>query len=190
VKTNGPGQSALLLLDAVAVLTAEQIDYAVIGAVAASLHGVVRASFDADAIVSVTLQRLRELEKTFVAAGFQTDLRRGDAEDPIPALLALTDAHGNRVDLLGGLRGLETAAFARTLEVPFQGQTLRVIGLADFIAMKVFAGGPQDLVDARRTIAVIGEALDANLVRRLASRYGRTASETLEKLLSEHSHSA
>jgi len=33
-------------------------------------------------------------------------------------------------------------------------EILRVIGLEDFIAMKVFAGGPQDLEDARRAIAV------------------------------------
>jgi DNA-binding NarL/FixJ family response regulator len=55
VRTTGPGQSALLLLDAVDVLTREQIDYAVIGALAASIHGVVRASVDADAINAVAV---------------------------------------------------------------------------------------------------------------------------------------
>ena len=51
--TTGPGQSALLLLDAVSVLTSDGIDYAVIGALAASVHGVVRASVDADAVLSI-----------------------------------------------------------------------------------------------------------------------------------------
>ena len=32
-------------------------------------------------------------------------LRRGDPDDPIPAMLVLRDAYGNRVELLGGLRG-------------------------------------------------------------------------------------
>jgi len=40
-RTTAPGQSALLLLDAVEVLTREGIRYAVIGAMAASLHGIV-----------------------------------------------------------------------------------------------------------------------------------------------------
>jgi hypothetical protein len=62
VTTTGPGQSALLLLDAVSVLTSDGIDYAVIGALAASVHGVVRASIDADAVLSINMPRLRQLE--------------------------------------------------------------------------------------------------------------------------------
>ena len=49
MRTKGPGEAALLLLDVVALLRIEKIDYAVIGAMAASVHGVVRASIDADA---------------------------------------------------------------------------------------------------------------------------------------------
>ena len=49
--------------------------------------------------------------------------------------------------------------------------------------MKVFAGGPMDLVDATRAIAAAGESLDRELVRRLAKRFGRDASESLERLL-------
>jgi hypothetical protein len=40
VRSRGFGQSALLLLDAIEVLARERIDYAVIGAMAASIHGV------------------------------------------------------------------------------------------------------------------------------------------------------
>jgi len=82
----------LLLLDAVDVLTREQIDYAVIGAMAASIHGVVRASVDADAVLSLASKRAPDLEKMFVDEGFETELRVGDLEDPISALLQLTDS--------------------------------------------------------------------------------------------------
>ncbi len=64
---------------------------------AASVHGVVRASVDADAIISVAIPKLRDLQQ------------RCDPDDPIAAVLALTDEHTNRVDLLTGLRGLEPA---------------------------------------------------------------------------------
>jgi hypothetical protein len=185
VRSNGPGQSALLLLDVVERLLHHGIDYAVIGAIAASVHGIVRASFDADALVSVTRPQLKTLASEFAAVGLRTELREGDLDDPIPALLALSDSHGNRVDLLGGLRGLEPAAFTRTIEVPFQGATMRVVGREDFIAMKVFAGGPQDLADARHAILIAGELLDIALLRRLSRGYGRAAMTILEKLLAD-----
>jgi hypothetical protein len=185
VSTTAPGQSALLLLDAVDLLVREKIEYAVIGAMAASVHGVVRASFDADAVLALTVQQAPDLERKFIAAGFETQLRHGDSSDPIPALLSLTDAFHNRVDLLVGLRGLEAAAFSRAVSVPFKRSSLRVIGREDFIAMKVFASGPQDLADATAALSVAGGSLDMALLRQLATRYGRDARETLEKLLRE-----
>jgi len=113
MRTTGGGQSALLLFDAIGVLNRETINYAVVGAMAASVHGVVRASIDADAVLSIGVQALKALEHRFKEIGFATELRIGDFDDPIPALLELTDAYGNRVDLLAGIRGLEQAAFAR-----------------------------------------------------------------------------
>jgi hypothetical protein len=61
---------------------------------------------------------------------------------------------------LVGLRGLEPAAFSRLVDVPFQGERLKVIGHEDFIAMKLFAHGPQDLVDADVALAAAGGDLD------------------------------
>lgn len=179
------GESALLLLDAVDVLKQAAISYAVIGAMAASVHGVVRASMDADAVLALPVNRLRELEHRFRDAGFQSELRMGDEDDPIAAVLALTDVHNNRVDLLVGLRGLEPAAFSRAFEVPFQGERLRVIGLEDFVAMKLFAHGPQHIEDARFALANAGDKLDLNLVRRLTTQYGPQAVATLASLLAK-----
>ena len=170
-------------MDAVAVLEIEKIDYAVIGAMAASLYGVVRASLDADAVMSLTVQEAPALEKNFRAAGFLATLNRGDLEDPIPAVLSVADSFQNRVDLLVGLRGLESAAFARAIEVSFQGASLRFIGREDFVAMKVFAGGPQDIADAKAAISAARASLDAALLRRLAKQFGRDAAELLEELL-------
>jgi predicted nucleotidyltransferase len=185
VRSNGPGQSALLLLDVVERLVQHSVQYAVIGAIAASVHGIVRASFDADALVSVSRQKLKELASELAAAGLQTQLRVGDLDDPIPALLAISDSHGNRVDLLGGLRGLEPAAFSRTIQVPFKGSTMQIIGREDFIAMKAFAGGPQDIADARNAMLLASDSIDLNLLRALAQRYGREAVTVLETLLNE-----
>ena len=183
MRTRQPGQSALLLLDAIAVLKAQGINYAVIGAMAASVHGELRATADADALISVTVSKLTSLRALFKKAGFETDLRRGDADDPIPAILVIGDTHGNRVDLLGGLRGLDPQAFSRTVDVPFRGVTLRVIGREDFIAMKCFAGGPQDIVDAHVVLGSTQEPVDFDLLRRITRRFGRAAADVLEHVL-------
>ncbi len=50
MRTRRSGESALLLLDVVDLLAREQVGYAVVGAMAASVHGVLRASMDADAV--------------------------------------------------------------------------------------------------------------------------------------------
>jgi hypothetical protein len=165
-------------------LEKEKISYAVVGAIAASIHGAIRASMDADVVLPIAVQQAGTLEKTLKAAGFHTELKHGDFEDPISAMLKLTDAYGNRVDLIIRLRGLEVEAFSRAIEVPFRGKTLRFAGREDFIAMKVFAGGPVDLVDARRAIAGGGSSLDMELLRKLAKGFGRDAAQALEKLLS------
>jgi hypothetical protein len=183
MKARGPGQSALLLLDVVEVLEAEAVPYAVIGAMAASIHGAIRATTDADALLSVSLAGLARLGKAFGKAGLSTELRRGDAADPIPALLAVNDRHQNRVDLLGGLRGLDPDSFNRCIVVPFAGRSIRVIGREDFIAMKCFAGGPQDVADARTAAEAAQEPLDVDLLRRLTRRFGRGAADVLEQIL-------
>jgi predicted nucleotidyltransferase len=183
MKTRAAGQSALLLLDVAAVLTKDKIEYAVIGAMAAAVHGAIRATTDADALASITISKLVQLEKAFRRAGFDTELRRGESDDPIPALLALKDRHGNRVDLLAGLRGLDPDAFARTIAVPFQGESIQVIGREDFIAMKCFAGGPQDVADARLALRINDGPVDLDLLRRVTRRFGRAAADVLEQVL-------
>jgi hypothetical protein len=185
VRPTGSGESALLLLDVVDQLAGAGVTYAVVGALAASVHGAVRASMDADVVLSIAMPKAAHLELAFKAAGFRTELTHGDADDPVPGLLRLSDIYGNRVDVLIGLRGMEAQAFSRLVEVPFQGKTLKFIGREDFIAMKAFAGGPIDLIDAARAITAADDSLDVQLLRRLARGYGSAASEALNGLLSK-----
>ena len=185
MRTTRSGESALLLLDVIGILEEQNVRYAVVGAMAASVHGIVRASMDADAVISLPAHDLAETESIFRRAGFSTELRYGESDDPIGAVLALSDSFDNRVDLLAGLRGLDAGAFSRALNIPFHGSNLHVIGREDFIAMKLFAGGPQDVSDARYALAGAGKQLDSDLLRQLASGYGRSTTAALAKLLSE-----
>jgi predicted nucleotidyltransferase len=183
MKARGPGQSALLLLDVAAIIGNQGIDYVVVGAMAAAVHGSIRATTDADVVVSVGVAKLRQLQGELKRAGLGADLRQGDVEDPVRALLAVTDKHGNRVDILAGLRGLDPDAFSRAIEVPLYGSSLRVIGREDFIAMKCFAGDHQDIADARNALKAAKEPIDVDLVRRLGKRFGRSAADVLDQVL-------
>lgn len=184
MRASRPGQSALLLLDVIEILGRENIDYLVIGAFALAVHGVVRASRDADALLQISPAGIKRLQHKLEAADFQVALRQGNADDPIPMMLVLDDSHGNQVDLLGGLRGLDPKAFSRGIEVPFLGDNLRFVGREDFIAMKCFADGPQDLLDAKDAYLSADGPVDLDLMRRITRRFGRDAADRLERILS------
>ena len=79
MRTSAPGQSALLMLDVAELLVAKRIRYAVVGAMAAAVHGVVRASLDADAVVALQVQEAHDLRRAFVEAGYEAELRVGAA---------------------------------------------------------------------------------------------------------------
>ena len=181
---DAPGQSVNLLLEIADYLERERVPYLVIGALAAAIHGVIRSTLDADALVSLPVTALANIGQHFAGAGYDTELRQGDADDPIPALLVIRDVHANRVDLLGGLRGLEAGVFSRAVAVPFRNRSLKLASGEDLVAMKCFAGGPQDLLDAQQLLRFADPAMDIDLLRRLARRFGRTAADHLEQILS------
>lgn len=185
MRASARGESALLLIDVLDVLHAKSVKYAVIGAMAGAVHGVVRASLDADAIVSLAAIEAPKLSKDLADAGFNVDLKKGAADDPIAAVLVVRDKYKNRVDLLFGLKGFDLEAFDRVVQIEMSGQVLQVISREDFIAMKLFAGGPVDVRDARQAYYVNKVVLDIALLRKLTRKFGREASKGLESIIDE-----
>ena len=185
MRTDRAGQSALLFLDVAEILQRENVDYAVIGAFALSVHGAIRGTTDVDALLFTTPQHLGKLRAVFDRAGFATELRSGDPEDPILGMLILSDGNNNHVELLGGLREMDPAIFSRTVEVQFRGVNLRFVGREDLIAMKCFAGGPQDLIDAQSAYRSAQGPVDLDLVRAVTRRFGPEAADNLEQVLSK-----
>jgi hypothetical protein len=57
---------------------------------------------------------------------------------------------------------------------------LRIIGREDFIAMKCFAGGPQDFAVAQVALGSAQDPIDLDLLRRVTRRFGRAADGILE----------
>jgi hypothetical protein len=181
----GPGQSALLLLDVIRALDIRRIPYAVVGAFAASFYGVIRASLDTDAVISMDRAGagIDTLRAAFRQGGLTTTYRKGDLRDPIGAVLNVEDRFGNRVDLLIRVRGMEEGVFTRTVATRFMGRTIHLVCVEDFIAMKLFAGSPQDLRDAAGALKVSGTRVDRSLLKRLTQQYGGSALHRFESLL-------
>jgi hypothetical protein len=78
---------------------------------------------------------------------------------------------------------MDPAILSRTVEVQFLGVDLRFVGREDFIAMKCFAGGPQDLIDAQSAYRNAQGPVDLDLVRAVTRRFGRAAADNLEQVL-------
>jgi len=152
---------------------------------AGAVHGVVRASLDADAVVSLTAQEAPALAKDLADAGFDVELKKGGYDDPIAAVLVVRDHYRNRVDVLFGLKGFDREAFDRVRRVEMSGQSLHVVGSEDFIAMKLFAGGPVHLRDAGQAFYVNKDTLDMELLKKITQKYGRDASKALKSIISE-----
>ena len=185
MKAKGPGQSALLLLDVISVLNRQRIPYAIIGAFAASFHGVVRASIDADAMISLESGQagIKALMENLRKAGLKSIYRKGDLNDPVGAVVNIEDGFNNRVDLLIDIQGMAEDVFSRAIQASFRGARIRLIGVEDFIAMKIFAGGPRDLSDVAGVLKVSRGRVDRMLLRGLVRKYGKGALKKLESLL-------
>jgi hypothetical protein len=185
MRTTGPAQPAQLLLDVVDLLTDFHVQYAVVGAFAVSYYGVPRATSDADTVIwfSSTGKSEKDLKDHLLAAGYGAQLNRGDVDDPISGAIIVKDRHGNRVDLLLGVRGMDLDAVSRCVSASLMESSIRIIGAEDLIAMKIFAGGPQDLEDVRGIFQVSGHLLNLELLRSLTQRYGDDSANELAELL-------
>jgi hypothetical protein len=187
MRTKKSGQSALLLLDVIDILTRKKIPYAVIGAFAASVYGIVRASMDADAIISlaVTAISAQDLTVIFNKLGLSADYHAGDFADPLEGVIKIHDRHNNQVDLITGIKGMDSGVFTRTIRVNFLKQKICFIGIEDFIAMKIFAGSPKDIDDARNALNVSKKLVNDKLLEKFTAGYGKKEVKILSALMKE-----
>jgi predicted nucleotidyltransferase len=187
LRTTAAGQSALLLLDVIDVLDKRHIHYAIVGAFAASFYGLVRASLDADAVISIhTSKEAADLCQDLKAQGLSIEHRKGDPDDPIAGVINIQDCFHNRVDLLIGIHGMTQEVFHRVEQAQFMGSTIKIVSLEDFIAMKIFAGSPRDIQDVIGVMEVSGDKINADLLRGLSAQYGDDCTAKLQALFKEH----
>ena len=124
--------------------------WALCGALALAVWGAPRATLDIDVLADPAEGRTAaEAAKALVLKGWTLVEHARHPGDPVPELLRLT-CGGVGVDILIAHRNWEAAMLEEASIVPWQGVGIPSVRVEALAAMKLRAGGPQDLVDAGR----------------------------------------
>jgi hypothetical protein len=142
----------LKLFDEVcARLDAASVPYALVGAAAMGVNGVARSTLDLDVLT---------LDPVVLEAAFWKGLpgtvraRRGDAEDPLAGAVRLESPDAYPVDVIVGRFAWQSRIVERAERLPVGRGRVPVVGAADLVLLKLFAGGAQDAWDVQQLLQV------------------------------------
>jgi hypothetical protein len=166
--------TAPLLTSVVAVLEQAGIPHALVGAAALAVHGVSRSTVDQDLLV--TDRRTLNPDMWVEISGVSVDVRLGDSDDPLAGVIRFTASGQRDVDIIVGRHVWQSAMLARARRVSLGERTIPVVGVADLVLLKLYAGGVQDRWDIAQLLAASGSAeVEAAVERGLAELPNRCA---------------
>lgn len=174
------------LAEVVSVLDGVGIPYALIGGLAVSLWGEVRATLDIDLALWVNEDRIPETVNALCArlaplpkdpVGFVQSTR----------VLPVMTSQGVRADLIFGALPAERELVERARERDARGLRVRVASLEDLLLTKLASERQRDYDDARRLLKRFGASLDAGYLRPRAEALAEAlARADILRLLDEH----
>ena len=97
-------------------------------------------------------------------------VRKGDADDPLGGSVRIETAGQPAIDVVVGRWKWQTEAIAAARNVELAGVTVPVVGPADLILLKLYAGGPQDRWDIEQLLAAADRPV---LIAQVESRLDR-----------------
>jgi hypothetical protein len=157
-----------LLPRVVAILDAAAITHCVIGATAAAMHGIVRATLDVD-LLTVDARVLRPETWSSLGGDADVQIHRGDLEDSLLGTARITQEE-EPVDVVVGGKKWMADIIARSVRLEALGTTIGQPRLADLALLKLDAGGTRDLADVREMVdSGVEPALVDEIEERLAS---------------------
>lgn len=169
-----------LLRDASTVLQTP-IHFALIGGLALSAWGVVRATQDVDLLADSSPSPLRNLtlrgrlQRFLERRRCRVEWRVGEPDDPIPLLLRLRlprPAHDLTADILWAHKRWQREALSRKVTIRVSRFEVFVLHPEDLILMKLEAGGPQDLLDVEALLSNPLQELSFRRLKQKASQLG------------------
>lgn len=168
------------LLDAILLLEARSVRYALIGGLATSLRGQTRVTADVDLVIATSveaaLQLVDELPETVFAPLFD------NVADIVQRAFILPLRHrvtGVRVDVAIGLSGFEKLAISRAQPIELYGHPVSIATTEDLMVMKTLAGRPQDDQDVRGMLIVQRDHIDWEYCLRIAGELGEAVDQDL-----------
>jgi hypothetical protein len=132
-----------------------------------AVHGVSRSTRDLD-LFTLTVECLESsMWLPLAASGIETRLHRGDADDPLAGVARFTAGGDDPVDLIVGKSRWQADIVGRSRETSVEGARIPVADVSDLIALKLYAGGPQDAWDIEQLLAATDRAALAAAVEAL-----------------------
>ena len=148
--------------------------YALIGGFAVSAWGVPRATHDVDFAVA-----LGTANASAVAQFLEAEFRPGEPNDPLRGVFTLHIAAGDRsipVQLILLPPAWNAIIFRNVESLSLFDIALRVVSWQALILLKLYAGGPQDVLDAQQILAVRQpDPVERETIARLADTLGLSA---------------
>lgn len=141
-----------LLARVAAVLEALQVPHSLIGAAALAIHGIPRSTSDHDLFVTDTACLDRRTWEGLASEGVHVEVHRGDFQDPLAGVVRFSITGEIPVDVVVGKFVWQRALLERTRRAVFAGTEFPVIGPADLILLKLYAGGLQDAWDVQQLL--------------------------------------
>lgn len=164
-----PFEQTLLEVDR--ICRESQTPYAVMGGIAALVHGGMRTTQDVDITIYTEIGQLARIyklfEKDFAAI-------RQDAMAFFERFFVLSLRHGQsqiRVDIAAALSGLERDAIKRSERRLFGAVEINVCTIEDLLIFKLFAAREKDLLDVKSLVAHNREKLDLAYLRARAKDF-------------------
>lgn len=151
------------------VLADAGVRFAVIGASAMAVRGVVRSTLDVDLLTTDRRVLRRDLWDSLRASGCEVEIRFGDASDPLVGIAVISAEDERPVDVIVGEAPWQARIIDEASSAVVQGSTVFVASLVGVVLLKLYAGGPQDRWDIEQllTAADTRDAVEREVSRRL-----------------------
>jgi predicted nucleotidyltransferase len=156
----------------------EKCSYALIGGLAVSAWGAIRATKDIDFLIFISTDIVEELKKIFENAGCRCELRRADFKDPVPLLLNVEIPLKNKeieeisAQFIVATKDWEKDFLKAVKIIDMEGVSIPVLRAEELIVMKLKAGSVLDVFDAKNLLQLLKGTgrINLNKIKDLAKR--------------------
>lgn len=168
----------------VGLIRSHGVEPVLIGAIAMAAHHYVRHTTDIDLGVDADVKTMRNLAACLEGEGYKVEFREPDSEDPL----------GGVMDVSGPFGLVKIISFANRFPIVIQdalagddirirpGSELRLVPIAQLVALKLYAGGYQSRADIIELLRR-NPGADLNEIRDTCHKYRLRAIDALLKEL-------